>query len=288
MAIAFSCEHCGAKLRVKDEKAGLAGKCPKCSKRICVPDADDPFGQLGGLSDLSEGEAYSSDDVPEPSPTAPKRPRRRRRRTPRDFLSLTIPVWLVTIGMAVMLITHLMMTAATFHQLGLLKRVQNGEDIDQPTLDASDLYIGGPAIFYFLAFLGTGICWMVWKHRANRNAHTLSDQHLEYTPGWSIGCYFVPFANLVWPYAAMNEIWYASNPKGNGAALVGWWWGLWVLSGVIGRVQSRMSFQSETVEDFIRDDQFTLFTAPLDIAVIAVACLLVWRIRNLQHTAAGL
>lgn len=220
MAIAFNCEHCGAKLRVKDEKAGLKGKCPQCSERIRVPDANDPFAPLGQFEDLSAGEADPSDEVPEPTPPARKR---RRRRAPRDFASLTIPVWLVTIGMAAMLLTHLVITGATFYQLGLLKRMKGGEEIDPATLDMSDLYIGGPAILYFLAFLGTAICWCVWKHRANKNAHSLSDQQLEYTPGWSVGCYFVPFANLVWPHAAMKDIWFASNPKGDGASLVGWW-----------------------------------------------------------------
>lgn len=283
MAIAFTCEHCGARLRVKDEKAGLQGKCPHCSERIRVPDADDPFTQLNQFDDLSAGEAYSSDEIPEPAA-----PMQSRRRAPRDFAPLTIPVWMVTLGMAAMLVTHLVFTAATFHQLGLLKRLNNGEEIDQATLDLSDLYVGGPALLHILAFMGTAICWLVWKYRACKNANALSDQHLEYTPGWSVGCYFVPFANLVWPYNAMKEIWYASNPKGDGVALVGWWWGLWVLSGVIGRVQSRLSLRSETIDEFIRDDQFALYSAPLDVAVILVAGFLVWRIRNLQHAAAGL
>lgn len=37
MAIHFLCSHCGAKLRVPDEKGGKMGKCPKCSDPIHIP-----------------------------------------------------------------------------------------------------------------------------------------------------------------------------------------------------------------------------------------------------------
>jgi Domain of unknown function (DUF4328) len=32
-------------------------------------------------------------------------------------------------------------------------------------------------------------------------------------PGWAVGCYFVPIANLFRPYIEMQEIWCASDPE---------------------------------------------------------------------------
>jgi len=39
MTIQCQCEHCGVSLKVKDKLAGTEGKCPKCSKKIHIPDA---------------------------------------------------------------------------------------------------------------------------------------------------------------------------------------------------------------------------------------------------------
>ncbi len=35
--IAFSCQHCGMKLRVKPEFAGRTSKCPACKHPLTVP-----------------------------------------------------------------------------------------------------------------------------------------------------------------------------------------------------------------------------------------------------------
>lgn len=53
------------------------------------------------------------------------------------------------------------------------------------------------------------------------------------SPGWAVGWYFVPFANLFKPLQAMKEIWLESNRAGTsyesrGSAILGWWWGLFV------------------------------------------------------------
>lgn len=44
--IEFSCRQCGNELRVDDSKAGLRGKCPRCSSIIVVPSVSTPINQL--------------------------------------------------------------------------------------------------------------------------------------------------------------------------------------------------------------------------------------------------
>ena len=39
----------------------------------------------------------------------------------------------------------------------------------------------------------------------------LGANNLKYTPKWAVGCFFVPFLNLVMPYQVVREIWKASN-----------------------------------------------------------------------------
>jgi uncharacterized BrkB/YihY/UPF0761 family membrane protein len=42
----------------------------------------------------------------------------------------------------------------------------------------------------------TGLAWFIWLHRAVANARSLGVP-TECTPGWAVGWWFVPFANLV-------------------------------------------------------------------------------------------
>lgn len=44
--IEFSCRQCGNELSVDDSKAGLRGKCPRCSSIIVVPAVSTPSNQL--------------------------------------------------------------------------------------------------------------------------------------------------------------------------------------------------------------------------------------------------
>jgi hypothetical protein len=78
----------------------------------------------------------------------------------------------------------------------------------------------------------------VWIYRANANAHALGGD-LSVSPGWAVGWFFVPIACLFKPYLAMKETWLASHfggNWGNGEAtdLLNWWWGLWILNGMLG------------------------------------------------------
>ena len=58
MPIRFSCPHCGKSLKVPDEHAGKAGRCPQCRQRVEIPEAADDAGA-------------SSPAVPPPQPPSP-------------------------------------------------------------------------------------------------------------------------------------------------------------------------------------------------------------------------
>lgn len=89
-----------------------------------------------------------------------------------------------------------------------------------------------------------------WIYRASANAHAITDE-MDISPGWAVGWYFVPFANLVKPFQAMKEIWRASHRAGagdepRGSAILGWWWGLWLLSNLLGNISFRMEMSEGT------------------------------------------
>jgi hypothetical protein len=84
-----------------------------------------------------------------------------------------------------------------------------------------------------------------WIYLANLGARENGASGMAFTPGWSVGWYFVPFANLFKPFQAMREIWCASvDPVDwrsvTPPALLGWWWGLWIGSRVLGQAGYRL------------------------------------------------
>jgi hypothetical protein len=106
----------------------------------------------------------------------------------------------------------------------------------------------GPVLVYGLASLlalaarvTSWVAVCVWTYRAAANLPALGRYGMANTPGWCVGWYFVPFANLVKPVQAMSEIWRASDPEsGEGAwlssrstPLLALWWGPYLLAGVI-------------------------------------------------------
>jgi hypothetical protein len=51
---------------------------------------------------------------------------------------------------------------------------------------------------------------LVWVYRINSNARAMGAKKMRYTPGWSVGWFFIPMANLVMPYLILKELWLAS------------------------------------------------------------------------------
>jgi hypothetical protein len=85
-----------------------------------------------------------------------------------------------------------------------------------------------------LVGLAAGVVWLVWQHRGQSNLFAMRVPGLRYTPGWSVGWWFVPVANLWMPFLTTRELW-----RGSGAGpgvrdrLLAVWWSLWVATSVL-------------------------------------------------------
>lgn len=59
----------------------------------------------------------------------------------------------------------------------------------------------------FVLFIICGIFFLLWTYRASKNIHVLNPKYkFEFSPGWSIGAFFLPIFNLYWPYKVIKEI----------------------------------------------------------------------------------
>jgi hypothetical protein len=103
--------------------------------------------------------------------------------------------------------------------------------------EASDNRIMATALVTFVVAVGTIVAWCMWQHRAHANVRALGAEELMFTPGWAVGWWFIPLANVVQPVRAVRELWKASDPT---AGAVDWkskpstpllpaWWTGWLL-----------------------------------------------------------
>ncbi len=98
---------------------------------------------------------------------------------------------------------------------------------------------GGLGSLVTLAQLATGVLWLVWQHRAQSDLYARGVPGLRYTPGWAVGWWFVPFANLVMPLVCMRELFGATATGSGQRVRRDWrlpaWWGLY-LCGIVALV----------------------------------------------------
>lgn len=118
----------------------------------------------------------------------------------------------------------------------------------------------------FLLFVGqvvlrltTVVVFCIWLYRTVAAAEELSPRPFATTPGWAVGWFFIPFANLFKPYQAVREVYDATNPEAavdpdaplllaGGAPESPWqlkvWWIGWLAMNVLENAGSRLGPQA--------------------------------------------
>jgi len=173
-------------------------------------------------------------------------------------------------------------------QLRLLEDAQNGLLPTEAEAEANDQRQGLIGIVQMGLFLFTWITFLVWTYRANSSLHRLGTEGMKFTPGWSVGWYFIPFVNLWKPFHAMQEIWTASKYSSSdwkdkpASPLVGLWWALWLASAILGRVSAEFYVNAEELDEFITASYVTLLSDAIDIILYPVLFALVSTIIRMQ------
>lgn len=176
------------------------------------------------------------------------------------------------------------MLATLGHRLNLLDDAErNGltftrvHDINE-SADAVGTAFG---IFSMLA-LAIGIVWIIWQWRCAKNAIALGRVQPRLGPGWSIGGWFIPFANFVLPILVMQDLWRASTVdtypgvewrRRKGTALIGWWWGVLIVAGFT--YGANPTEENATVSDLQSTANLRVFGVAMLLVSIVLAMLVV-------------
>ena len=152
------------------------------------------------------------------------------------------------------------------------------------------LVTGIYALIYLVLFLITAIAHCIWTNRSASNTIALGATGQTYTPNWSVGWFFIPLANIIMPYRVATEIVAASTPGYEGTAwksltapgFLGWWWGCYILSGMISNASTRM-----VLSDDPGLSKFGEYLELASVATIIVSALLAAKyvrlVCDLQH-----
>ncbi|HEY5710666.1 MAG TPA: DUF4328 domain-containing protein [Allosphingosinicella sp.] len=145
-------------------------------------------------------------------------------------------------------------------------------------------------ILELLSLVSLLICVVVvgmWIYRTNANAHSFGVE-MSITPGWAVGWFFVPLANLVMPFQAMKEVWdeshrLAGRHEEMESSLIGWWWGLWIASNIAANLPFYPGGDTPAAVDLSHSLQ--LISAGVSVAASVALILLMRRLDDAQIAA---
>lgn len=199
---------------------------------------------------------------------------------------------LVSVLLAINAAMSLALIGSTISEMDLLERARGGGRFTFEEVAANDqrqaaISAGGVAAFAIAAF-----AWLLWQHRAHSNLRALGIGGLRFTPGWAIGWWFVPLANLVRPAQVMSELVRASEtpdesvgPVARATPRIVWiWWVIWVIGGLM--TYGIILRSAEDLASLLTRDRLVIASEGLHAIAAILAIAIVRRVQRSQSKRA--
>ena len=214
--------------------------------------------------------------------------------------ALTVLLWAAVGIAAVGVIAYLTRVAAVSDMIDALDSGTFSEYADaHGRAEDADAFVGIVTILLLVLGITIFVLLIIWMWRLAKNAELLGRSQPRFTPGWTIGGWFIPLASLVIPVLVMQDLWRGSDPdspRGDpqwrsrpGSALVGWWWAFWVAEQVLqvagsndGDAVSRSELTSLRTQDIV-----SAFGVGAALAASILLILVVRRLTRRQQDLVG-
>lgn len=157
------------------------------------------------------------------------------------------------------------------------------------------------ALVQIPVYIFTIVFFLIWLYRANKNLTPLGASYTEFSPGWAVGWWFIPFANLVKPFQVVREVWRESDPdvqpqesgflsSAGGAAdtpaYIGFWWGLWITSNIASNIAGKV-YDPDNIKTSAASGYIFMIAAIFSIAAAVLAVMIVRDITQRQELRAA-
>ncbi|MCY0918936.1 DUF4328 domain-containing protein [Streptomyces sp. H27-G5] len=226
--------------------------------------------------------------APHPAPASP----------PQAAGVLRSPEGLVTaltVLLAVGATTDLVSSGVHLYIRGLMKDLVDAPaGVEDDSIALADLLNGATGVAQTALRLATIVVFIIWFHRVRCNGQVFRPDGFSQSAGWAIGGWFVPFANLFFPYRTARETWEASTqraPDGSyrhvSSAPVTAWWTVFVAAMVLDRVFSRRYVAANTAEAMHSVSALGAVTDVITIVAAVLAVVFVRKLTALQRVKAA-
>jgi uncharacterized protein DUF4328 len=175
-------------------------------------------------------------------------------------------------------------------QLNTLGQVAAGVKLPKGAEDESQIREALVLVLHGIVFIGTMVAWLIWQYRAYANLRLVGSRQTEYTPGWSVGYWFIPIVNLVRPYQITKELSQRSESHNDrdqisesGTPLLGGWWASYLLGSMALRVYSGLLDGATSTADLVAATQAGLVSHVVMLVSGILAVLVIRRIVRLQE-----
>jgi hypothetical protein len=212
----------------------------------------------------------------------------------RDVRGLSIALVVV---FGVMLCAAVVTSVALANRISVVQDFQDGNfagDVIGRANDADD-FVNGASAFYGLTQLVVVVLFIIWQFRVAKNNEALERRGPRFGPGWSIGAWFIPLANLVIPVMIMQDLWRGADPTtprgdprwrhAKGSWLIGLWWAAWLVS-LLRFAASNSGLHDSSSLDDIKASNTVALVGVIGTAIAAVlAAFVVWTLSRRQLDA---
>lgn len=145
----------------------------------------------------------------------------------------------------------------------------------------------GLAVIEVLLYITTVVAFLLWLYRSHENlpAFGIRKNTLEYSSGWAVGSFFVPFVTLVVPYRAIKEVWSKSVPNSadlfphpSPPGFFPLWWAAWLLTNFVGQAYLRLSWSGR-----LSPEASSVWATVTSVLNILAAMLVIMVIREIDR-----
>lgn len=150
------------------------------------------------------------------------------------------------------------------------------------------------ALLQIPIYIFTIVFFLIWLNRVYKNLAPLRAQNTEFSSGWAVGWWFVPFANLIKPFQVMQEVWRESDPDfdansgflsssiGTAPRYMGIWWAFWIISNIFSNITGRV-FDPEDMNTVEISGYLFVITGIVSIVAAVLAIMVIRDITQRQE-----
>jgi hypothetical protein len=151
------------------------------------------------------------------------------------------------------------------------------------------LLVGLGGLLELVTFLVCGFLSLKWVYRVSMNAHAMAGG-MSMTPGWNVGYFFIPIANLWLPFKGLTECWAVSASPADWKSvktpsLMRGWWSCWIGANAVGWIAFKIQLSAGTVGAAQASDIAVVASNLLGAPASVLFILLVRRLSALQAGA---